>query len=101
MYRIAVFTEVSEMQYADIDIYKRTKKQAINEYWKHVRLAFHGETILCYNNNMMKDYEDLMPNVTVCKKRDWRYGTDDMGTSIGKEHRKQYLKYKYLGKVNE
>lgn len=98
MNRIATFSVDSDCMYADIDVYKRTKKSAIKEYWSQVKEAFNGEVVICYNNDMMKDYPDIMPQIVVSKKRDWRYGEDMVHDDD--KHRKQYLKYKYLGKVN-
>ena len=98
MYRIAVLPTDENSFEAEFDVYKRTKQQAIKEYWKQVFEAFNGETVICYNNNMMKNYPDIMPQMTVKKGKDWRYGEDMIHDND--KHRKQYLKYKYLGKIN-
>jgi hypothetical protein len=98
MYRIATFAVDSDCIGSEIDVYKRSKKQAIKEYWDQVKDAFNGEQVICYKNDMMKDYPDIMPQLVVAKKTDWRYGEDRIHDND--KHRKQYLKYKYLGKIN-
>lgn len=100
MYRIATLPIDSNGMYAEVESSKRTKKAAIKEYWEQIRNAWNGETVICYNNDMMKDYEDLMPDVVVRKKVEARHG-DQLGyEDVFPGSRKRYLKYKYLGKIS-
>lgn len=101
MYRIATLPANENSFFADIEIEKRTKKAAIKEYLEQIKEAFDGETVICYNNSMMKNYEDLMPQVKVRKKTEWRYGSEVYSQpEIGSNDWKRCKKYEYLGKVN-
>ena len=86
----------------NIQVLKRSKKDAIAEYYSQIKEAFHGETVLCYNNSDKINYADLMPNVLVKKKTDARMGEDvDFQFMFGDENRKKFLKFKYLGKIKD
>lgn len=64
-------------------------------YENYRKEAFNGEAIIAYVQG--RDYEDVLPLVTLKKKTDWRYGEDDPQS----KSRNKYLKFKYLGKIHE
>jgi hypothetical protein len=82
-----------------IQVYKKSKENAVKERERQIKQAFHGETVLCYDKAMRNNYKDLFPAVKVVKKTDARLGEDLSFVNVfGIENRKKYLKYKYLGK---
>jgi hypothetical protein len=63
MYLIGIVNEAGDLTVqTGTQVFRRTKQAAIKEYWKMVTFALAGETVICYNNDMMKDYEELMPD---------------------------------------
>ena len=89
MYLIGIVNEAGDLTVqTGTQVFRRTKQAAIKEYWKMVSFALAGETVICYNNDMMKDYEELMPQ---------HLSTQDP-ESVLVEERMQYFK---IEKVKE
>lgn len=62
MYLIGIVNEAGDLTVqTGTQVFRRTKAAAIKEYWRMVTFALAGETVICYNNDMMKDYEEVMP----------------------------------------
>jgi hypothetical protein len=96
MYIIQIFSENSNFQFSEIEeVCARIDKakKIINEFIKD---AFNGETILAYSLNESKNYPNIIPDLKICKKTDWRYGEDENSEP---KNRKKFLKYKYLKKI--
>jgi len=57
MYLIGIVNEAGDLTVqTGTQVFRRTKQAAIKEYWKMVSFALAGETVICYDNDMMKDY---------------------------------------------
>jgi hypothetical protein len=83
MYLIGIVNEAGDLTVqTGTQVLRRTKQAAIKEYWKMVFFALAGETVICYNNDMMKNYEELMPQ---------HLSTQDP-ESVLMEERMQYFK---------
>ena len=97
-YRIAILPSDENARYSEMEEFAYRIDKAKRVFNQFIKDAFNGEFVIAYKNESYLNYEDITPQIKVCKKTDWRYGTDENSEP---KNRKKFLKFQYLNKLNE